>query len=330
MAAFALSYLFIAGLAVGAMASFFVATAVRNRLVRMVAEGTNVLANPLATAAAGIRSFSESIRGAVPDTAFADGTVRRLVFAITFFILLAVDIALASPRLSAIFGVEAERLPFDLSWATACGWVITGGLFASISLELRQEDVGHPFDRLSVRWLRPLRILSDCFFVAVLVSGIVFYVLGAMLVAGSAPLILSIVFMGLLGPALIAASGFAFWAGLDSYATVYGVVLVVVSYVVRFVAFLPEMVVISLRRGANLVMATIDLPFLGAAYPLLKWWASSKFGKALGFPPIEEPIPWPLVGYVERPAEALAAPVGGREPLSFPADEPADDDEEAA
>ena len=82
-------------------------------------------------------------------------------------------------------------------------------------------------------------------------------------------------------------------------ATAYGVVLVVVSLVVRFLAFLPEMVVVSLRRLATFVMSAIDLPLLGVAYPLLKWWAGSKLGKALGFPALEEPIDWPPVGYVE-------------------------------
>jgi hypothetical protein len=303
MPGFFLTYLFMAAVALVAASSFFVSVSVRNRLVTLVAQAFNIICNPLATGAEGARSFSQTVRDAVPETAFAEGVVKRLWFAVTCLILIAVDVALAGERMAALFGMEAAHAPFDVSWATGFGWVVAGGLFASVSLDLRHEVVGHPFDRLAVVWIKRLRILSDCFFVVVLVSALVFYVAGSLLVAGSVPLLLVVVFMGLLGVSLVAASGLSFWAGMDSWTTIYGVVVVIASYAVRLFALAPELLVVSLRRTAYLMMAAIDVPFLGAAYPLLKWWAASKFGKALGFPPLEEPIPWPPVGYVELPAE---------------------------
>lgn len=305
MPAFFLAYVLMAATAAAVASSFFVSVSVRNRLVTLVAQAFNIACNPLATAAAHARAFSETVRHAVPETAFACGVVKRLLFAITFLILIAVDVALAGERMAALFGIEAAHPPFDVSWATGFGWVVAGGLFASVSLDLRHEVVGHPFDRLDEVSIKRLRILSDCFFVVVLISALVFYVAGSLLVAGTVPLLLVVAFMGLLGISLVAAAGLSFWAGTDSWTTVYGVALVVVSYLVRLVALVPEMLVISLRRTAHFVMAAIDLPLLGAAYPLLKWWASSRFGKALGFPPLEEPIPWPPVGYVEPPAERV-------------------------
>ncbi|MFN0146545.1 MAG: hypothetical protein ACKVT1_08550 [Dehalococcoidia bacterium] len=322
--AFFVTYLLMAGFAVGLVSSFFVAVSVRNRLVTMVAQLFNVVCNPLATAAAQTRSFVQSVRSAVPDTAFADGTVKRLLFLVTFLILAAVDVALAGERMAALFGIDAAEPPFDVSWATGFGWVIVGGLFASVSLDLRHEVIGHPFDRLAARWHRPLRVFSDTGFVVVLVSGLVFYVTGSLLAAGWVSLWLVVAFMALLGLSLIAASGLAFWAGMDSWTTAWGVVLVVASLVVRFVAFIPEMLVVSLRRLATFVMSAIDLPLLGVAYPLLRWWAGSKLGKALGFPALEEPIPWPAVGYVEPPAERLAGqpPVA---PITLPVADNDDD-----
>ena len=248
----------------------------------------------------------------------ADGVVKRLLFAFTFLILIAVDVALAGERMAALFGIDAAHPPFDVSWATGFGWVVAGGLFASVSLDLRHEVVGHPFDRLDEVSIKRLRILSDSFFVVVLISALVFYVAGSLLVAGTVPLLLVVAFMGLLGISLVAAAGLSFWAGTDSWTTLYGVALVVASYLVRLVATVPELLVLSLRRTAHFVMAAIDVPFLGAAYPLLKWWASSKFGKALGFPPLEEPIPWPPVGFLEPPAEP-ARSRGVPEPLALAA-----------
>ncbi len=303
MPGFFLTYLFMAAVALAAASSFFVSVSVRNRSVTLVAQAFNIVCNPLATGAEGARSFSQTVRDAVPETAFAEGVVKRLWFAVTCLILIAVDVALAGERMAALFGMQAAHAPFDVSWATGFGWVVAGGLFASVSLDLRHEVVGHPFDRLTAVWIKRLRILSDCFFVVVLVSALVFYVAGSLLVAGSVPLLLVVVFMGLLGVSLVAASGLSFWAGMDSWTTLYGVAVVIASYAVRLFALAPELLVVSLRRAAYLVMAAIDVPFLGAAYPLLKWWAASKFGKALGFPPLEEPIPWPPVGYVELPAE---------------------------
>lgn len=318
MPAFFLAYVLMAATAAAVASSFFVSVSVRNRLVTLVAQAFNIICNPLATAAAHARSFSETVRDAVPETAFADGVVKRLLFAITFLILIAVDVALAGERMAALFGIEAAHPPFDVSWATGFGWVVAGGLFASVSLDLRHEVVGHPFDRLDEVWNKRLRILSDCFFVVVLISALVFYVAGALLVAGNVPLLLVVAFMGLLGVSLVAAAGLSFWAGMDSWTTVYGVALVATSYLLRLVGIVPELLVISLRRTAHLVMAAIDLPLLGAAYPLLKWWASSKFGKALGFPPLEEPIPWPPVGSVESPAE-LARSAKTVEPFALTA-----------
>ncbi|MGE3075136.1 MAG: hypothetical protein AB7N24_15385 [Dehalococcoidia bacterium] len=307
MPGFFLAYLFMAAVALLAASSFFVSVSVRNRLVTLVAQAFNIICNPLATGAEATRAFSATVRDAVPETAFADGVIKRILFAVTFVILLAVDVALAGERMAALFGMEAAHPPFDVSWATGFGWVVAGGFFASVSLDLRHEVVGHPFDRLAAVWIRRLRIVSDCFFVVVLSSALVFYVAGSLLVAGSVPLLLVVVFMGLLGVSLVAASGLSFWAGVDSWTTIYGVAVVIASYAFRLFALVPELLVVSLRRTAYLVMAAIDLPFLGAAYPLLKWWAASKFGKALGFPPLEEPIPWPPVGYVEVPAERFAS-----------------------
>lgn len=332
MPAFFLAYVLMAVTAAAVASSFFVSVSVRNRLVTLVAQAFNIVCNPLATAAAHARSFSETVRGAVPETAFADGVVKRLLFAITFLILIAVDVALAGERMAALFGIEAAHPPFDVSWATGFGWVVAGGLFASVSLDLRHEVVGHPFDRLADVWVKRLRHLSDCLFVVVLISALVFYVAGSLLVAGAVPLFLVVVFMGLLGVSLVAAAGLSFWAGMDSWTTVYGVALVVASYLLRVIAIVPELLVVSLRRTAHFVMAAIDLPLLGAAYPLLKWWASSKFGKALGFPPLEEPIPWPPVGQVEPPARSRTARVV--EPFALAAvldpDERAAELEEAA
>lgn len=184
MPAFFLAYLLMAAAAAAAASSFFVSVSVRNRLVTLVAQAFNIVCNPLATLAEEVRSFAGTVRDAVPDTAFADGVVKRLLFAINFLILVAVDVALAGERMAALFGIEAAHPPFDVSWATGFGWVVAGGLFASVSLDLRHEVVGHPFDRLEAAWIRRLRLLSDCFFVFVLASALVFYIAGALLVAG--------------------------------------------------------------------------------------------------------------------------------------------------
>ncbi len=327
---FFVTYLLLAGLVLGLISSFFVAVSVRNRLVSACASLFNVICNPLATAAAETRSFAATIRDAVPETAFAPGVVHRVLFLATFLLLAAVDVALSGERMAAFFGTAESALPVDVSWASGIGWVVSAGLFFAVSLCLRHEVVGHPFDQLDAGARKLLRLISDVFVVTVLVSAAVFYVAGSLLVAGSVPLGLVVVFMALLGVCLVAASGIAFWAATDAWTTASGIVLVVVSLLVRFIAFLPEMVVIALRNLANLVMTAIDVPFMGVAYPMLRWWAGSKLGKALGFPPLELPIAHPPVGCVEPPAERSLVASDAPEQLGPLEDTRFDSQEEAA
>lgn len=335
--AFAITYFMLGGAVVLATLAFFVATSIRNRTDEIIAQLANIPANALATFAAHIRAFGTSLEEAVPDTAFGEGAVKRFYFAVTAIILVVADAILADARLTALLGLEPHDPPFNVSWTAALSWVLSGALFAAVSLDLRHEVVGHPFDSLDQRWHRPLRILSDVCFCVVVVSGVVFYALGALLTAGSAPIVLNVLFQSLLGFSLIVASAIAGWAGLFSISTLFGVVLIILSRIVRAVAIIPEQLVIIIRRSAYLAMALVDLPLIGLIRPVMAWWASSKFGKAIGFPPLEEPIAWPPVGFVEAPAEKPIPEERGESnaPVPFPvasadADEIALDDEEAA
>lgn len=296
---FVVAYLTAIAIVVTVLGSFFTVVSTRNRAVTLVAQLFNIVANPLATLAAHIRSAGALTFSAIPETAFAPGVVRRLLYAITFITLVVVDFALSAGRLAVAFGIEGEQLPIDVGWTAAAGWIAVSGFFAAMSIELRGEDPGHPWDRLTERSRRLFRWVSDVLFVVVAISGVVFYAWGSLAAAGIYPLLPVVVFMSGLGLALIVASGIAFWACHDAWTTLFGVVLVVCSLLLRLLAVLPEMAVIALRRIACLIMAGIDVPALGFALPLLVWWSRSRLGKALGFPPLEEPINWPAVGMVE-------------------------------
>ncbi|MCA9852237.1 MAG: hypothetical protein KC482_01330 [Dehalococcoidia bacterium] len=301
--AFVLAYLTALAIVVAILGSFFTVVSTRNRAVILVAQLFNIVANPLTTLTARIRAAAAMATEVVPDTAFAPGVVRRMLYGVTFLVLVLVDFALSAGRLSVAFGIDGEQLPVDVGWTAAMGWVAVAGFFAAMSIELRGIEPGHPWDELTDGARRLLRRVSDLMVVVVALSGLVFYLWGSLAAAGSYPLLPVVVFMSGLGLALIVASGIAFWACHDAWTTIYGVLLIGIHLLLRLLAVLPEMAVISLRRVASLIMAAIDLPMLGFALPLLLWWSNSRLGKALGLPPIEEPIEWPAVGVVESADE---------------------------
>lgn len=326
--AFVLAYLVSVAVVVAVVGSFFTVVSVRNRLVTAIGQLFSMVANPLATLAEHIRSWSSAAIAIIPETAFAPGIVRRLLYGFTFIVLAAVDFSLSAGRLAVAFGVEGEQLPIDIGWVGALGWIAVCGFFAAMSLDLRAAEVAHPWDALTARARLLCRWLSDTMLVLVALSGVVFYAWGSLTVAGSYPLLPVVTFMGLLGLTLVVASGVAFWASHDAWATLWGLLLVVGSLALRLFALLPELIVVFLRRSAHLSMSAIDVPMLGVGLPLLRWWTNSRLGKALGTPPLEEPIAWPEVGVVELPAEA---PDGvGRAVVAFPQGGDADLQEEDA
>ncbi|MEZ4494249.1 MAG: hypothetical protein R3C29_13165 [Dehalococcoidia bacterium] len=303
--AFVLAYLTALGVVVAIFGSFFTVVSTRNRAVILVAQLFNIVANPLTTLTARMRAAAAMATEAVPETAFAPGVVRRILYGVTFLVLVVVDFALSAGRLAVAFGIEGEQLPVDVGWTAAIGWVAVAGFFAAMSIELRGVEPGHPWDELTDGSRRLLRWVSDLLIVVVALSGLVFYAWGSLAAAGSYPLLPVVAFMSGLGLALIVASGIAFWACHDAWTTIYGVLLVGINLLLRLLAALPEMAVIALRRVASLIMAAIDVPTLGFALPLLIWWSKSRLGKALGHPPIEEPIDWPAVGVVESVGEQV-------------------------
>lgn len=162
----------------------------------------------------------------------------------------------------------------------------------------------HPWDRLTTSGQRLLRRLSDICFVITLLSGLAFWVWGAYAAANVYLTLLVVVFMGLLGVSLVAGTAVSFFASADAWVSAWGVILVVASIVLRFYAILFWLVVVVVRYSARSAMAAQDVFFLGLARPLLLWWSSSRMGKALGHPPIEEPIEWPEIGETDPLPEA--------------------------
>lgn len=326
---FVIVYLAVLVIVLGSVALFLTAISLRNRVILAIAAVLNIIANPLASLANGVRSLSVVAAGAVPETAFAPGVVRRILYLVSFLILAGADWGLAAGRLQVAFGIDAGAPPFDISWMTALAWVVSAGFFGVVSLELRMDPVSHPWDQLDAR-MRPLvRRGSDILLAVTTLSAVMFYAFGALAVIGVYSTILSIIFMTLLGLALTLAAAVSLWASVDAWTTLYGVVLVIGMLLLRGLAGIPECIIIALRNLGRLLMSVVDVPFMGVAYPLNKWWARSRLGKALGFPGGQEPIAWPPIGVLER---ALLPEVWPNEDgllLHFPAPlDPAVGDEE--
>lgn len=300
MIGFVLTYLTVIAFIVGGMCAFFTTIAVRNRLVTAIAAFWNIAANPLATVTNYIKTCSAATFAAIPETAFANGVVHRIVYLVSLAVLGAADFALAEGRLGPAFGVDSAALPFDITWTTALAWVGTSGFFAAMSLELRMEPVSHPWDQLAESRHVLCRRISDTLLGATLVSAVGFYVFGALAVTGIYATFLAIAFMGILGLTLTAAAAIAFWASLHAWATLLGLILGAAGFSLRLVALATEAVVIVLRHLGYLCMAVADIPFLGVAWPLVRWWASSRLGKSIGHAPVEQPIPWPAIGFFEE------------------------------
>lgn len=300
---FIIAYILTIGAAIAAVASFMAVVHVRNRVITAMGESASIIANPLATGALHLRGWGAATILAIPGSAFAPGILRRLLYLATLVLITLADLTITSERLAALYGLKPLDLPIDVTWASAMAWVLTSGFFAAVFFELCGEVHAHPWDELTSRIQTMLRWLSAALFVLVALSGLVFWFWGALAAAGSYPLLPVLFFMSSLGLALTVSAGICFWAAHDSWATLWGVILIVAGITLRMIAYLPEIIVVTIRKATYAAIATVDIFFLGIARPLLLWWTSSRLGKALGHPPLEEPIDWPEIGIAELPLE---------------------------
>lgn len=291
---------------VAAVAAFMAVVHVRNRLVIFQANVANTIANPLATLSAELRGWAGAAAVVIPESAFAPGVLRRLIYLVTFALLTLADLTVTSERLSALYGLKPLDLPIDLTWASAIAWVITSGFFAAAFFELGGEDPGHPWNELRPRIRTLVRWLSAAGFVLVAVSAVLLWFWGALAAAGSYPLLPVVIFMSSLGLALTVAAGVCFWAAHDSWATLWGVVLIGAAIILIIMAYIPDAIVIAIRRMTYTGMSAADVIFLGFARPLLLWWVTSRLGRALGHPPLEEPTDFPEIGVPEEPRSPSA------------------------
>lgn len=276
----------------------------RNVAVNVIGKAANIVANPAATGAHHLRSGASVILESLPETAFAKGVVVRVVHGVTFLVLLGADIALAAGRLAVAFGVDEQELPVDLSLLTATAWCASAGFYCSVSWALREEPVGHPWDRIGERYRRIIRRLSDSFILLTAISAIAFYLYGAFAVAGIYPLPLVLLFMGILGLVLTIAAGLSFVAALDCWTTLYGVCLVVAAIALIVVAALINIfLIVPVRNAASLVMHVVDVPALGVLAPMIAWIAKSRMGKAIGLPMPIAATDHPVVGFPEEHLE---------------------------
>ncbi|MCC6269217.1 MAG: hypothetical protein IT300_16745 [Dehalococcoidia bacterium] len=303
---FIIAYILTIGAAIATVASFMAVVHVRNRVITAMGESASIIANPLATAALHLRGWGAATILAIPGSAFAPGILRRLLYLATLILITLAELAISSERLAALYGLKPLELPIDVTWASAIAWLVASGFFASMSIELRHQEIGHPWDDLTSGARYILRWVSDVMLVLVALSGLVFWFWGALAAAGSYPLLPVLFFMSSLGIALTVAAGICFWAAHDSWATLWGVILIVAGITLRIIAYIPEIVVVTIRKATYAAIATLDIAFLGVARPLLLWWTGSRLGKALGHPPLEEPIDWPEIGVAELPLEPSA------------------------
>jgi len=300
---FIIAYILTIGAVIAAVASFMAVVHVRNRIIVAMGELAGVIANPLATAALHLRGWGAAAILAIPGSAFAPQILRRLLYLTTLVLIMLADLTITSERLAALYGLKPLDLPIDVTWASAMAWVLSSGFFAAAFFELGGEVHAHPWDELTSRNQTILRWLSAAMFILVALSGLVFWFWGALAAAGSYPLLPVLFFMSSLGLALTVAAGICFWTAHDSWATLWGVLLIVAGIALRIIAYLPEIIVVTVRKATYAAMATLDIAFLGVARPLLLWWTASRLGKALGHPPLEEPIDWPQIGVAELPLE---------------------------
>ena len=315
---FIIAYILTIGAAIATVASFMAVVHVRNRIVIAIVASANCIAVPLATGAFHLRSWGGAAVMAIPTTSFAPGVARRVVYLVTLSLIALSDLTITSERLAALYGLKPLDLPIDVTWASALSWILCSGFYAAMSLELRGEVLGHPWDELRPRAHTILRWLSDVMFVLTALSGLVFWLWGALAASGSYPLAHVLFFMSSLGLALTVAAGVCFWAAHDSWVTLWGLVLIFAAFVLRVVAYLPELMVVFIRKVATWVIGVLDIGFLGVAHPLLLWWTSSRLGKALGHPPLEEPIDVPDIGVAELPLESPVEDGGEDELLHLP------------